>query len=670
MVLVGTIAFSCLPSFGGIAVVTPSGYTDETDATGEFSRQLYSAKYMCDIAGYDYMLTKSIEAAMQNEMILLSNVVDSTTFTKDEWQLLHDWVEDGGVMLSPAIISVSSAAKEIVGDMFGIDVTKPFKRSTSRTLINWNPEYFGIKELEYIDEEEERETSVGGVPTFTLSPEGSEILASFNNGDAAVLRNKVGKGRTYVVALSWRDVIQRNQLNNDRNSSRKYNNGFEPSSDVWPLFLRSIHSTTADVSVWKFTVPGGYSQLLVPTHDCDSRTAFDEMHYMAEYEDSVGLRGHYFLTTHYYRDKTNFGHSYLSAFYNEETIPKALDLLDFGHTVGSHSIGHFPDFNKVMNTDVVTREEYEFRATCEDGVSRGVSTWAEIILSKQILEEDLGNNVRSFRSGHLCVNPDFNKIMDEGEYEFQSCYTAGDLLSEFPFFGRYDNSWSEGLSNVLTMPLHMSDVYNSKNDVAISDDNWDTHHAVSDWQAAMQKLRGNYASSIILIHPNREWKMTLEKRLVESLDLAEVGLYNFEDYGDFWISRLNTDYGYEVDENFGRVTITADMETLKRSGLAFAVETTLETEPEVVFSDPEYTDVCETRMRQLTGNRYLAMPAFPEEEDGVSSIGLGNSGVKGLYDINGRMISVGNEFDKEFMSSLPKGIYILKDGASTKKIRN
>ncbi len=94
----------------------------------------------------------------------------------------------------------------------------------------------------------------------------------------------------------------------------------------------------------------------------------------------------------------------------------------------------------------MTKEEYAHRATCVDGTSTGASTWAEIVLSKQIIEEDLGNNVRSFRSGHLCVNPDFHAMLETGDYAFQSCYTGGDILSEFPFFGHFDNGWEKDQS--------------------------------------------------------------------------------------------------------------------------------------------------------------------------------------------------------------------------------
>ncbi|MDE5997899.1 MAG: hypothetical protein K2G77_06795 [Muribaculaceae bacterium] len=667
---IGIMTMMTFPASAGIAVLDICERNYELESSGDYSRQVYSASYMCDIAGYEYIVTKDIEEAMTQDVILLANVITSTSFTKEEMLALSNWVKAGGTFISPAIKAVPSSCADVVSEMFGIDAKGKFTKSNERPIIKWNEAYYEDRELEYIDEEHERETSIGGVKSFTFTPNSCDLLASYNNGTAAVARNTHGKGTTYLVGIAWRDAVQRNQLNKDQNSSREYNNGFEPSSDVWALFLRSIYAKATGLSVWKFTVPAGYLQLLVPTHDCDSRTAYDEMHYMSEYEKSLGMKGHYFLTTHYFSDKVNFGHSYLSDFYNSETLPKAAQLLKDGHTVGSHSVCHFPDFNKTRNTDIVTKEEYAHRATCVDGTSTGVSTWAEIVMSKQILEEDLGNNVRSFRSGHLCVNPDFHAMLEAGDYSFQSCYTGGDILSEFPFFGRFDTSWEKDQSKVLTIQLHISDVYNNKDgEEPLNNDTWDTHHCVNDWEAAMQKLRGNYASAILLIHPNREWKMTLQKRLVERLDLSEVGMYNFEDYGDFWISRLNNKYSYTYNEEDGQLTITTeDLNGVKKNLLTYAIEISEKPVKSVIVSNGDATEAYNAKLKKLSGTRYLAIPDYDNPVGmSVGQVSSADNGYSGIYDLNGRLIST-DLSNQEILTKLPKGIYIIKGLNTSKKI--
>lgn len=672
LLLILAITLSNLSALAGIAVLDISGRNGESDTSGDWSRGLYSATYMCDIAGYDYKVTSDLQEAMEEDLILFSTCITKKSFSRDEWELILTWVNNGGILLSPALRAVDPSSADIVADLFGVDTSKNIVKSNERNIINWNPEYYNDAELEYIDEDHERATSIGQVKSFSFAADGCDVLANYDDGSPAVGRKLLGKGKAYIVPVAWRDVIQRNQLNKDQKSSREYNNGFEPSSDVWALFLRSIYANSRDISVWKFTVPAGYTQLLVPTHDCDSRTAYDEMHFMADYEKSLGFRGHYFLTVHYYSDKVNFGHSYLSDFYNSETIPKAATLLADGHTVGSHSICHFPDFNKTDNVDVVTKEEYAQRATCEEGVSRGASTWAEIVMSKQILQEDLGNNVRSFRSGHLCVNKDFHAMLKEGDYSFQSCYTGGDILSEFPFFGRFDNQWEGDQSNVLTIQLHISDVYNNKEGVIpLNDDTWNTHPAPDDWFKAMQKLRGNYASAILLIHPNREWKMTLQKRLIDQLDLNEVGLYNFEDYGDFWLSRLNNEFTYDYNNANGMLTITTDTKSMIDNKLTYAVEVYDDNFEKAVVMNPDGSQTFETELKQLSDHRYLVIPkdcGYNQSTSADEILSESAYGLDGVYDLNGRVVSNGCNVS-EIVRNLPKGIYVVKEGQETKKLK-
>lgn len=660
---------SAAEGVAAIAVLDITERNKESQSSGDWARQLYSAMYMCDIAGYDYTVCTDIEDAKRQDVILLSSCITSSTFSRDEWESLEEWVKNGGVLVSNAFRSVSSASRDVVASIFGIDPTASGTKSNDRPIINWNPEYYGDIELEYIDEENERATSIGSVKSYSLTVTSADVLANFGSDTPAVSRNKLGDGAAYLVQVPWRDVIARSQLNKDQSASREYNNGFEPSSDVWALFLRSITAKALGVSAWKFTVPGGYTQLLVPTHDCDSRTAYDSMHWMADYEKSMGFRGHYFLTVHYYSDKVNFGHSYLSDFYNAETIPAAKQLIADGHTVGSHSICHFPDFNKTRNTDIVTRDEYAHRATCIDGTSQGVSTWAEIVLSKQILEGDLGNKVRSFRSGHLCVNPDFHAMMEEGNYSFQSCYTGGDLLSEFPFFGRIDNAWDGDQSDVLTMQLHISDVYSGTDKTPLNDDNWNEHPCSDQWFAAMQKLHGNYASAILLIHPNREWKMTLQKRLVNRLDLNEVGLYNFEDYGDFWLARLNAGYSHEYNKENGVLTITADTETVKKYKMTFAVDVYDENFSDAVIKNTDGSETLDAELRRIADHRYIVIPKdFRYGQSGVDEMSVGANSLSGIFDLGGRAVYVGEDVESA-MARLPKGIYIVKEGNTTKKLK-
>lgn len=586
----------------GVALLDMAARNQDNENGSENGRNVYSADYMLELAGVPFFTTTDLAEAMsQSSMILFSSPLKSQTFTTEELDTLTGWVKGGGAIVAPAVIDVSPQLTRL----FGVSSSAYNKL---RYNIIWSDEHLNRKELEYMDEVEEKDISIGqgrggsgeSIKSYAYTLSGAEELASFNTGGAAVVCNKVGNGCAYSFGVLWRDVIQRSQLNKDFSASRWYSNDFEPSADAFPLFIRSAYAKRHPVAVWKFTIPGGYESVLIPTHDCDSQTAYNEMHYMSEYEKSLGLKAHYFLTVHFYRDQP-----YLSAFYNEESIEKAKLLLRDGHTVGSHSIGHFPDFSVTARFPLieVSRDEYCAHHDLATGITTGGSTWAEVVLSKQIIEKDLGNSVRSFRTGHLAMNKNIPKALKMGGYSFSSCYGAGDVLGEFPFLERLGNEWIGEQSMVLQMPLHFSDVIN---DDPINEYNWDEKS--ERWLKVLNKLKGNYAPSILLIHPNRDWKMLAEKMLVDKMDRSAVGLWNFEEYGDFWLKRreLKFEYGYLPEKN--KIIIKSDRKTISECrNHAFAIEVTPDVHLEEVIMMDENHMGYKMAFKQIAHDRFLVV---------------------------------------------------------------
>ena len=564
-------------------------------------RNLYSCQYMLLIAGMPYFVTTSLEEAVnESSLILITSTPADTTFTSEEIAMLRNYASNGGLLFAP---NINSWATNELKDLFGVsNISYPTKKAGC-TLI-WSSDK--QPELCYIDEPEEQTTAIGSINVSKLTPSTGEALGYFNGDSTSigVVKNTIGNGCTYLFGLQWHDVVQRGQLDKDAGTYRGSSNTFEPSADMYPLFIRAAYTAANPVATWKHTVPNGHHAVLIPTHDCDSRTALDSMYYMAEYETSLGLRAHYFLTVHYFRQK-----GYMSAFWNEETLPAIKDLLKAGHTVGSHSICHFPDFGSYQGAALderfpmkqYTREEYADYAThdMESGKSYG-STWAELVLSKQIIEEDLGINVRAFRSGHLCLNsymPEAHKI---AAYDFSSCYTASSVQSQFPFIQRMRNEWDGEPTGTLQMPLHFSDVFQGE---SINENNY--QEKAHEWIKLFNKFKGNYASSIILVHPNREWKMSAPKILIDSIGQSECGLYNFVDYGDFWLGRDKFDYESYFEPNENKLFIQAKKaDIVANPSLAIAIETQTNDQPTVVLID-EHGIEHQSSLRPLAPNRQL-----------------------------------------------------------------
>ncbi len=583
----------------GVALLDLNARNGDKEDGSENSRNLYSAEYILEVAGVPCFTTKSLEKAMEDgNMILFSSPVKNTTFTGKELEQLSLWVSTGGTIVSPACIEPAGKTAEL----FGITASS---YSKVRYFASWEDGMMTEKELEYMDEPEEKDFSLGNeklgtaVKTYGYTLSSATCLARFNTGEPAVTVNEVGKGRVYSFGLLWRDVIQRPQLNKDFSAQRSYSNDFEPSADAFPLFVRSVYMKSSRIAVWKSTVLAGYRSVLIPTHDCDSRTAYEEMHYMSDYENSLGLKGHYFLTTHYYRDSP-----YLSAFYDEQGVENSRKLIAAGHTVGSHSIGHFPDFSNTARFPIVrtTRESYNARHDVQTGITTGGSTWAEVALSKEILETDLGNRVRSFRTGHLLMNKNIPAVQEEAGYSFSSCYGAGDVMTCFPYLERIGNDWTGRQSKVLQMPLHFSDVINSD---PMDETNW--HEKPDFWLKILNKLAGNYAPAILLIHPNREWKMLAEKMLVERMDRQNIGLYNFEDYGDFWQERRSMDFEFAYVEEKDKVMIRGKRADFDRNkDLSFMVETASGRCPSEIVLTDENSYSLQLQIKEVAKGKYLA----------------------------------------------------------------
>lgn len=552
------------------------------EEAGEHSRNVYSAQYLINLAGIPYMTTTNIvDAIAHANMIVCASPFKQSTLTASEIQLLKNWIGQGGVFVAPAITNTNSH----LCDLFGLESVA---YSKDRRTFSWREEYLKEKELAYFDEPEERTVSLGkarnttaeSIKTYGYQPTTAEAMAYFDSTNvAAVLRHRIGAGTIYTFGILWRDVVQRSQLGKNTTATRITSNGFEPSADIYAFFFRSLFAKINPISVWKYTIPQGYESVLIPTHDCDSRTAYDEMYWLSEYEKSLGVSAHYFLTVHYFRDA-----GYLSDFYNEDTRPKAQRLLVDGHTVGSHSVCHFPDFS---NTDlfpatVVTKEAYAVSAHHDKktGITQGGSTWAELGLSKRIIEEDLGNRVRSFRSGHLCMNKLMPMVQQAVGYTFSSCYASCNVLSQFPFHERMENDWT-GAQGVLQIPLHISDVINAH---PMTDTAW--NHAPDIWLKVLEKLQRNYAPTVLLIHPNRDWKMFAMRQLVETMDRNKVGLYNFEAYGDFWLARekMSFDYTYLPDRKSVVIWVNEPIEDAAACIFAVDVQTDIAIE-EAIFVD-------------------------------------------------------------------------------------
>ena len=132
-----------------VALLDISAANNEDEAA---QRNVYSADYMLELAGAPYLTTSSLSDALNRaDMIIISSEVKKSSFSLAQIDSLKKWVEDGGVLVSPApsVIGTSNGVSKALSQLYGLnDILK----NKSRYQLIWDERHYNDKELEYIDE--------------------------------------------------------------------------------------------------------------------------------------------------------------------------------------------------------------------------------------------------------------------------------------------------------------------------------------------------------------------------------------------------------------------------------------------------------------------------------------------------------------------------------------
>ncbi len=509
---------------------------DLCERNGEINKEnLVSAIQMAEVAGMPYLITTSVTEATTYPFIFATSSLKDGTLQANEILQLNNFVTNGGVLIASYI------SNSAYFDLFGISNSS---YDSNRYKLIWDVNS-NHPELSWINDDLEIELPLArtdyirsiysrGYTTTTAS-----VLASFEDQTAAVTVNNFGSGKTYAFGFELKDVILRNLLNKDYSAQRTWSNGFEPTTDVFLLFLRAIYTSNQAISIYKHTSPGNSTSALLITHDVDSRTGMDSMYYFSEWEAYNDIKAHYFITTHY------LGDAHMSAFYDAESIHKIKSLLDYGHGIGSHSVGHFPDFGNLtifpIGESGNTLESY--RPEYKADVTVGGTVTGELEVSRDLLINDIAANVRSFRAGYLAFNLRLINVMSDLSFEFNSTNSANDVLTNFPYFQRTNGAFTGVQTNVLEMPMTISDASKT---LQLTEETMDI--VVPNWVDILKKNNDNNAPTNLLIHPNRGWKLEALKRIIAQKP-ASVITYELNAFGDYWIERGALNFDYTIIEN-------------------------------------------------------------------------------------------------------------------------
>ena len=531
------IAFTCILCSsieilgqGGSYTYRQVAVLDLTQRNSEIdSSRTRSARHIMQVTGIPFVETTDFNFALQHKIVFIAPRIKSSTFTDQEEALLHEYVYNGGTVIA------SNCYAPDLYDLFGIvdygvdDLTKRFI---------WNI-YAESNYFDRINDDKEIFVSLGdtsnNTPIFDhkyyFPASGAEVLANYENNFPCLIKNEYGTGNTFLFGIDLKDVIARNLLNKDDDAHRTYSNGFEPTTDTFIFFVMNVCRKHIPSNVRWHTCPSCDDAVFMLTHDIDSQTSVDTMNIFLEYEDNHHLNAMYNQTVRYVDD------DWMSDFYTNNSFAKVHNVLTRNQRLASHSVGHFPDFDSVwtpmgsMGNTMANYTPYYLDAL---GHSTGVSAYGECEVSKSILENDHGVQIKSFRAGHLCYHKRLPKVLEDLGYLYNSTFSANDVLTNFPFYGTDERAFSGYLSSVIEIPMTISDASAT---FPFSLDSYPSN--VARWKNVTLKNVANGAPTVLLIHPNRTYKLTAEQNFFSQLPYGIRYMF-LDDFGDYWRERINS----------------------------------------------------------------------------------------------------------------------------------
>lgn len=478
--------------------------------------------------GIPFFITRDFDQALTHRQVVIFPSVDGKTFTEAQAQQLTQYVEKGGVLFAQNVFW------GVLKPLFGF--YKVFS-SQKRQRVN-----FAVKQdpiFKYLDRPEEKELQLKGEKVEQAfwtngytSDQTSEVLASFEDGTAALLSKTLGAGKVYLCGIGLDEVIIRNQTNRDFDAYRQYVNGFEPGTDVWLLLLRAWYETSTTDWVRVATIPNGQRSALLLSHNVDWERAVRGAPQFAAMEKRNGATSTFFIQTKYVSDGTSW------AFFLGENLDIIRQLKAEGFDLGSHAVIHPHVFQEFpLGTGEETFASYRpYARSARQGL--GATLFGEVRVSKELLDGEIPDqHTIFFRAAHLQVPQTLPEVLQRCGYEFDSSFTSGEILSNFPY----------------SLPLDLGFVQDSAiYELPIVIEAEAASELASRIDGAIEVIRANAdngAPSVCLIPTdNPQQNVPAEENLLHRLP-KDIGVSEMSSFARFWRARDRLQWRVEATED-------------------------------------------------------------------------------------------------------------------------
>ena len=515
--------------------------------------------------GVPFRITRDPGTALKHRVVVIYPTISGKVLDQESLKALAAFPRSGGTLVG---FNVAGGG---LGPVFGFEEAVSGRGRIELRFDTGNP-----VTAEFTDPREKtipinsRQRSDIDMGTVSYSQPSLRPLATYDNGEAAILHRRIGQGHTYAFGIDLGFFLLKGYNNRQQDIARSYANNFEPTLDVLLRLLRNIYREGEPDAVTLGTVPAGRRLAAILTHDIDYTTSVRNAVVYAEHEKQESISATHFIQTKYIRDWND------DVFFKPELLDAVNGIAGMGMEIGSHSVSHSRVFNKFpLGTGNERYPAYQPFVRDAERTDNG-SILGELRVSRFLLGQLIRNGEPvSFRPGHLQNPFALPQAMEATGFRFSSTVTANSALTHLPFrltWGR-DTSAQTG---IYEFPITIEDELGPR---------------LGDRLPEALALAGRIARYgglfVVLIHPNiLGHKLDFQKRLVAALrDKAWFG--SIRQFGTWWAARDQITWQIEQDGSRRRVLIVAPQAIDDLPLLLPAHYQLLRTEPQVATSSPD-----------------------------------------------------------------------------------
>ncbi len=483
--------------------------------------------------GVPFRITRDATEALRHRVVLVYPTISGKVLDPDTLRALAAFPRNGGTLIG---FNVAGGGLEPV---FGFEHAVDDR---SRTALRFNTaspvtaEFTDPRERGIPLNGNQRSSIDMGVVSYAgprFAP-----LATYDNGEAAILHRQVGIGHAYAFGLDLGFFLLKGYNNRQQGIARAYVNEFEPALDVLLRLLRNIYRQGEPDALTLGTVPRGRSLSVILTHDIDYTESVRNAVAYAEHEKGVGISATHFVQTKYVRDWND------DAFFKPDLLDTLNRIAGLGMEIGSHSVSHSRVFSRFETGS--GRERYpDYRPFVRGAEhTENGSVLDELRVSRFLLGRltHAGDPV-SFRPGHLQHPFVLPQALQATGYRYSSSVTANTAMTHLPFrltWGRETTAQTPIYEFPITVEDELPPRLGDRLPQAL---------------ALAERLSRYGGLYVVLIHPNiLGHKLDFQKRLVAALK-NQAWFGSLREFGDWWSARDKIIWKVEAEGSHRRVIL-------------------------------------------------------------------------------------------------------------------